>query len=35
MSTDNAVIIDEVCSYVEENEIKPMLQEYLKRFGDE
>ena len=32
MSSANAAIIDEVCNYVEENEIKPMLQEYLKRY---
>lgn len=31
MGTEDEVIIDEICAYAEEKQIKEILQEYLKR----
>ncbi len=31
MDNDNQQIIDEICKYAEEQQIKTLLQEYLKR----
>ncbi|RYH31111.1 hypothetical protein EON65_03425 [archaeon] len=31
MNTENQEVIDQICDYAETNQIKEMLQEYLKR----
>eukprot|EP01031_Cornospumella_fuschlensis_P032478 gene32478-39267_t len=31
MNTENQEVIDQICDYAEANQIKEMLQEYLKR----